>query len=60
MEDDEMVGNWYVRYRIPEMTGDKIHQQGPYKFDWVADKHKQDIAGYDGVADARVERVSAE
>ncbi len=48
--------NYYVTYRIPALTGDKLHKVGPYHFLDVAG-HMQDIRGYEGVTDVAYEIV---
>jgi len=44
---------FYVEYQLPQMTGAKVHQQGP----WAAaeaEYHLRDIAGFEGVTNARL------
>lgn len=42
-------------YVVYEVVGFKaIHEAGPYKFEWEAEDHKRDIAGFEGVYNCAV------
>lgn len=40
-----------IRYKIPDLTGDKVHVAGPYDSFAVAEEHRRDIVGYAGVTE---------
>ncbi len=43
---------WYVEYKVPAMTGDKVHRNGPYTQSQVR-WHYHDILTYAGVTECR-------
>ena len=49
---------WFVEYKVPSMTGDKVHRAGPYSganpFDSEVQSQFNDISTYVGVEDAKV------
>jgi hypothetical protein len=46
-------GAWYVRYHIDGFAGE--HEAGPYLTLEIAHKHRDDIAGYEGITEAAIE-----
>jgi hypothetical protein len=44
--------SWFIYYRIPKISGDKLYRVGPYSAEDYR-YHRDDIAGYDGVTDVR-------
>lgn len=50
---------YVVKYRVPEMTGEQVHERGPWHRH-QAEEELADIRGYMGVTDARVEPVEEE
>ena len=43
---------WYVEYKIPAYTEDKVHRSGPYSDDDI-DYQLSDIRTYSGVVEAK-------
>jgi hypothetical protein len=49
-----LVEFFYVTYRFPLLTGDKVHEAGPYETKWEAQIHYSDIFGYGGVEQVEI------
>ena len=47
------MSNYYVEYKIPGMTGDTLHRQGPYGLT-EAQQHRDDIGGFSGVTECQI------
>jgi len=49
-----LVESYYVTYRVPQLTGDKVHEAGPYATRDEAQNHYSDIFGYEGVEQVEI------
>lgn len=50
-----MDGKWYVTYKVPSMSADKVHKAGPYKSQEDAVSQRDDIQGYAGVTEVKLD-----
>jgi len=44
--------NWFVSYKVPMVSGDKVHVAGPY-FDYQVKDEAWDIQGYMGTTEVK-------
>ena len=49
---------WYVEFKVPNMTGDKSHRQGPYTESQIQSQY-DDVLTYAGVTECRTVDVEA-
>lgn len=52
MSSRRVEHKWFIYYKIPKISGEKVHRAGPYS-EGDYRYHRDDIAGYDGVTDVR-------
>lgn len=45
---------FFVEYKVPALTGELVHAQGPYLTKRIAQKHYQDIFGFEGIEQAEI------
>lgn len=46
------IGKWYISYKLPSVTGDKLQVTGPYAFEDEAYNQWLVVKSYQGVKDA--------
>jgi hypothetical protein len=49
-----MQPQWFVSYKIPLVSQDKVHICGPYKYEVEALMDADDLRGYMGVSELRI------
>ena len=45
---------FFVEYKVPALTGDKVHAQGPYLTKHIAQGHYEDIFNFEGVEQVEI------
>lgn len=52
--------NWFVSYKVPAMTGNKVQIAGPYSSIVEAGEQATDIKSFEGVTDCKVYQENAD
>lgn len=50
---------WYVSYKVPAVSGDKVHIAGPYPTATVAEQNALDIGEFEGVTGLDIYKENA-
>lgn len=51
---DSKSNKWFVAWKVPALSGEKLHTSGPYTSREAAEFDRDDIVGYEGICSVRV------